>query len=100
MKEKFQCSKEYDDEFIKSSIRSHQGDQISGFPSMECFRSLLVPQLSKLKDPTYNTLDEIYQELLELSSELNSKVFSRFPDLLNIITEITNKKILDLKEQT
>jgi ssRNA-specific RNase YbeY (16S rRNA maturation enzyme) len=34
-----------------------QGDQISGFPSMECFRSLLVPQLAKLKDPIYSVLD-------------------------------------------
>jgi len=31
---------------------------------MECFRSLLVPQLSKLKDPTYSTLDFIYMELV------------------------------------
>ncbi len=43
------------------SIQSHQGDQIAGFPSMECFRSLLVPQLARLKDPIYTVLDEIYQ---------------------------------------
>ncbi len=67
---------------------------------MECFRSLLVPQLSKLKEPIYNVLDEIYQELLELAGELNSKVFQRFPDLLNIVTEITNNKLSDLKKQT
>jgi hypothetical protein len=55
--EKYKCSEDYEDEFIKGSLRSHQGDQISGFPSMECFRSLLVPQIAKLKDPTYTTLD-------------------------------------------
>jgi hypothetical protein len=82
------------------SIKSHQGDQISGFPSMECFRSLLVPQLAKLKDPIYTVLDEIYQELLELAAGLNSKVFYRFPDLLNIVTEITNNKLADLKNQS
>ena len=66
---------------------------------MECFRNLLVPQLAKLKDPTYSTLDEIYQELVELAGELNSKVFSRFPDLLLLVNEITNKKLGDLKNQ-
>ena len=67
---------------------------------MECFRSLLVPQLAKLKDPIYTVLDEIYQELLELAAELNSKIFFRFPDLLNIVTEITNGKLTDFKTQT
>jgi hypothetical protein len=60
----------------------------------------LVPQLAKLKDPIYSVLDEIYQELIELAGELNNKVFQRFPDLLNIVTEITNNKLCDLKKQT
>ena len=55
--DRYKCSADYDDEFIKGSLRSHQGDQISGFPSMECFRSLLIPQIAKLKEPTYSTLD-------------------------------------------
>ena len=63
----FKCSSDYDDEFIKNTLKSHQGDEISGFPSMECFRSLLVPQLAKLRDPTYSTLDYIYMELVELA---------------------------------
>ena len=56
----FKCSADYDDDFIKNTLKSHQGDEIAGFPSMECFRSLLVPQLAKLKDPAYSTLDFIY----------------------------------------
>jgi hypothetical protein len=67
---------------------------------MECFRSLLVPQLAKLKEPAYSTLDFIYMELVELAGELNSKVFNRFPDLLSLVNEITNKKLSDLKSQT
>lgn len=38
--------------------------------------------------------------MLELAGELNSKVFQRFPELLNIVTEITNNKLSDLKKQT
>lgn len=67
---------------------------------MECFRSLLVPQIAKLKDPIYSTLDFIYMELVELAGQLNNKVFSRFPDLLALVNEITNKKLSDLKIQT
>lgn len=67
---------------------------------MECFRSLLVPQLAKLREPTYSTLDFIYMELMELAGELNQKVFSRFPDLLTLVNDITSKKLLDLKNQT
>ena len=28
------CSSDYDDDFIKNTLKSHQGDEISGFPSM------------------------------------------------------------------
>ncbi len=81
------------------SIKSHMGDNIAGFPSMECFKSLLVPQIAKLKEPAYSVLDEVYQELIELAGELNSKVFSRFPDLLNIIGEVSTSKLSDFKNQ-
>lgn len=96
----YKCSTDYDDDFIRYTLKSHQGDEISGFPSMECFRSLLVPQLAKLKEPTYATLDFIYMELTQLAGELNNKVFSRFPDLLTLVNDITNKKLQDLKIQT
>jgi Dynamin central region len=52
---------------------------------MECFRTLLVPQIAKLKEPAYSTLDFIYMELTELAGELNAKVFGRFPDLLALV---------------
>ena len=35
-----------------------------------------------------------------MAGELNQKVFSRFPDLLSMVNDITNKKLLDLKCQT
>jgi len=35
-----------------------------------------------------------------LASELNAKVFNRFPDLLALVNDITVKKLLDLKIQT
>lgn len=35
-----------------------------------------------------------------MASELNAKVFNRFPDLLALVNDITVKKLLDLKIQT
>lgn len=35
-----------------------------------------------------------------MAGELNGKVFSRFPDLLAVVNDITNKKLSDLKAQT
>ena len=37
---------------------------------------------------------------MELAGELNAKVFNRFPDLLALVNDITNKKLADLKSQT
>ena len=39
-------------------------------------------------------------ELVELSGELTTKVFGRFPDLLSMVNDISNKKLLDLKSQS
>ena len=36
---------------------------------------------------------------MALAGELNSKVFNRFPDLLTMVNDITNKKLTDLKNQ-
>ena len=53
-----------------------------------------------MKEPTYSTLDFIYMELVELAGELNNKVFSRFPDLLALVNDITNRKLQELKTNT
>ena len=39
-------------------------------------------------------------ELVELAGELNNKVFSRFPDLLALVNDITNRKLQELKTNT
>ena len=36
---------------------------------------------------------------MELAAELNNKVFYRFPNLLSIVTDVTNKKLNDLRDQ-
>lgn len=45
----FKCSKDYSDKEISNAILIHQGDQIDGFPSMDSFLFLMIPQIEKLK---------------------------------------------------
>jgi hypothetical protein len=49
----YKCSKDYTDKQIQQSIQIHQGDQIDGFPSMDSFLFLMIPQIEKLKNPAY-----------------------------------------------
>jgi hypothetical protein len=90
----YKCSEAYTDKQIQQSIQIHQGDQIDGFPSMDSFLFLMIPQIEKLKAPAYDTLETIYLYLSELALELNKKIFSRFPDVLSIVSEITNRRFL------
>lgn len=75
----YKCSSDYSDEHIDQAIKIHQGDQIEGFPSMDSFLFLMIPQIEKLKLPAEETLEEIYLYLCELALEINKKIFGRFP---------------------
>ena len=52
----YKCSTAYTDKEIQQAIQIHQGDQIDGFPSMDSFLFLMIPQIEKLKMPAYETL--------------------------------------------
>lgn len=75
----YKCSTAYTDKEIQNAILIHQGDQIDGFPSMDSFLFLMIPQIEKLKMPAYETLEAIYLSLSELALDLNKKIFARFP---------------------
>lgn len=96
----YKCSKDYSDKEIQNAILIHQGDQIDGFPSMDSFLFLMIPQIEKLKQPADEKLDLIYMYLSELALELNKRIFSRFPEMLSLVSEVTNKRLLEQKEKT
>jgi hypothetical protein len=96
----YKCSAEYSDKHIQNAILIHQGDQIDGFPSMDSFLFLMIPQIEKLKMPAYETLEAIYLYLSELALDLNKKIFARFPDVLSLVSEVTNRRLLEQKDKT
>ena len=96
----YKCSTAYTDKEIQQAIQIHQGDQIDGFPSMDSFLFLMIPQIEKLKMPAYETLEAIYLSLSELALDLNKKIFARFPEVPSLVSEVTNRRLLEQKDRT
>ena len=49
------CS-DYNDIHIQKVIELHEGDGLSGFPSIDVFLYLITPKLQELKDPALELL--------------------------------------------
>ena len=74
----------------------HEGDSISGFPSVDVFIYLITPQLSKLRDPALDCLQDVYNVLENLAKETSQKVFSRFPqmvpEMMDLISHVLHEE--------
>lgn len=64
---------------IEHAIILHEGDNLSGFPSVEVFYYLIQPEIEKLKEPAIKCLLDVYYYLEELAHTLLEKSFVRFP---------------------
>ena len=77
MNKKFHASMEYKDADIERAITQYEGDNLSGFPSIDAFIQLLQPQLERLKEPTLELLNNVYSFLEELAIRLINKQLQR-----------------------
>lgn len=59
----------------------HEGDSIPGFPSIDAFMALLVPQLKKMREPAQECITEIYGVLEDLSIKILGRVCEKVPSL-------------------
>ena len=66
----------------------HEGDGLPGFPSVDVFIYLINPQLERLRDPAMELIQDTYQQLEMLASQIVDKIFQRFPTLIPTIMEI------------
>ena len=41
----------------------HEGDGLSGFPSVDVFIFLITPQVDKLRDPALELIQDVYSQL-------------------------------------
>jgi len=86
------------DEQINKAIVLHQGDSIPGFPSVDSFLYLITPLLKQMRDPALELLNNVHLYLESIAQQLIEKIFARFPTIIDEITEIVNRALLEEKE--
>jgi len=96
----FTATEEYTDRDIEKAIIMHEGDSIPGFPSIDSFLFLLQPQLDRLKEPAVELISYVYGFLEELAVNILNRLFSRFPQILDLITESTIRIMQEHREKT
>eukprot|EP00826_Nyctotherus_ovalis_P021090 TRINITY_DN1673_c0_g2_i6.p1 TRINITY_DN1673_c0_g2~~TRINITY_DN1673_c0_g2_i6.p1 ORF type:complete len:637 (+),score=196.13 TRINITY_DN1673_c0_g2_i6:159-2069(+) len=78
----YRVSDNFQDKDIERAIILHEGDKLSGFPSIEVFYYLVQPEIEKLKEPAINCLLNVYYYLEELAHTILEKSFVRFPSVI------------------
>lgn len=73
----YRCTKVITDENINNALLIHEGDSIPGFPSVDAFYYLLLPQLEKLREPIIECFNNVYNYLEFLSTKILERSFMR-----------------------
>ena len=96
----YKATARYSDENINYALTIHEGDSIPGFPSVDAFIYLLRPQLEKLKDPIEECFQEVFQHIDFLSGKILEKVFTRFPQAVNDISDLVSNYLIEERDKT
>ena len=96
----YKATARYTDENINFALTIHEGDSIPGFPSVDAFTYLLRPQLEKLKDPIEECFQEVFQYIDFLSGKILEKVFTRFPQAVNDISDLVSNYLIEERDKT
>lgn len=99
MNDNYSASKHYSDRHFIDKIKKYQGDSLPGFPTIALFLDLINPELEKLRGPAYECLDEIFELLLNLSSEIITEQCGRFPVFMNEFMDFTSKILEKEKDE-
>ena len=96
----YKATARYSDENINYALTIHEGDSIPGFPSVDAFIYLLRPQLEKLKDPIEECFQEVFQYIDFLSGKILEKVFTRFPQAINDMSDLVSNYLMEERDKT
>ena len=96
----YKATANYKDENIDYALTIHEGDSIPGFPSVDAFYYLLKPQLEVIKEPINETFANVFSYLEMLSSKILERTFSRFPRVIDDISEMVSKFLNEEKDKT
>jgi len=96
----YKATARYTDENINYALTIHEGDSIPGFPSVDAFIYLLRPQLEKLRAPIEECFQEVFQYIDFLSGKIIEKVFTRFPQAINDMTDLISTYLFEERDKT
>ena len=92
--------KEYSDADIQHAIQLHEGDGLAGFPSVDVFTYLVSPKLADLRGPAVDLVQETYGQLENICNQIVSRIFQRFPVMINEIMDIIVKALSKERDAT
>ena len=95
----YQATKDYSDDDIKLAIAMHEGDSIPGFPSVDVFIYLIMPQLERLREPVLECLSLTHQNLESLAHMVLERILYRFPPLIGEMSEVVTRVLMAEKEE-
>lgn len=90
----------FQDKDIERAIILHEGDDLSGFPTVEVFYYLIQPEIEKLKEPALNCLLDVYYYLEEMAHTIINKTFARFPSIIGELMAIIQQIMGEERDKT
>ncbi len=96
----YKATAELQDKDIERAIILHEGDSLSGFPSVEVFYYLIQPEIEKLKEPAIQCLLDVYYYLEELAHTILEKTFMRFPSIIGELMAVIQQIMGEERDRT
>ena len=90
-KEKLDLSNYLEDKQIEQAFINYEGNAFPGFPSFGGFLSLVHPFIDRLYEPVSEIVDNIYYSLENASKKIINTIFSSYPTLEDIVTDLSGK---------
>ena len=95
----YRATEVYTDQNIDYALQIHEGDSIPGFPSVDAFYYLLKPRLEIIKEPINECFTNVYSYLELLSTKILERTFSRFPKVIDEVSEFVNHFLIEEKDR-
>lgn len=91
-----------DDKTIMQVIEIMQSNQLPGFINNDCFIQLAIPLIKMLREPGFDSLNNVKLEIEQCGVQLIQSIYEAFPNLLNLnhnqFIKILNKQEIKTKE--
>lgn len=88
------------DKLIKSCFANYSASALTGYPSFSAFQQLLHPLLKELIPKSNELVERVYILLEHTIQELIERIFMRFPELKQTISEYAFKNLIKCRNNS